>query len=124
LLYAFDGQNIHDVLWKVKPVEENELLGDTLRVDLHFFVYDDSPTSGWETRADNVLSIESLPSSILLPTSRRALREESWFKNLEFALHLFQCCKPKKQYQRKSAPFRETTRDIFDLSIWAAGLTS
>lgn len=118
MLYAFDGQNIHDVLWKVKPVEENQLLGDTLRVDLHFFVYDDSPTSGWETRADNVLSIEcSFRRPILLPTSRRALREESWFKNLEFAPSPVPVLQTEEAISEKvrAAFQRNNARDIFDL---------
>jgi hypothetical protein len=85
LLDAFDGQTIHDIHWKVKTLSEEELTGDSLRVDLHFFMYDDSPADGWENRTDNVLAFEcSFRRPILLPTQRRDLREESWFKNLEF----------------------------------------
>jgi len=118
LLDAFDGQTIHDIQWKVKPLTEQELASDSLRVDLHFFIYDDRPADGWEKRADNVLSFEcSFRRPILLPTQRRALREESWFKNLEFFPSPVPVLQAEEAISEKvrAAFQRNNPRDIFDL---------
>lgn len=80
LLEIFDGQTIHNVHWRVKSIDEEELARDTLAVDLHFFVYDDKPADNWADLADNVLALEcSFRRPILLPTQMRPLRQESWF---------------------------------------------
>jgi predicted nucleotidyltransferase component of viral defense system len=118
LLDAFDGQTIHDIHWKVKPLIDEELAGDSLRVDLHFFIYDDRPAAGWENRADNVLSFEcSFRRPILLPTQRRELREESWFNNLEFVPSPVPVLQAEEAISEKvrAAFQRNNPRDIFDL---------
>jgi hypothetical protein len=58
---------------------------DTVRFDIHYFVYDDKPEGGWQNRTDNVLAFEcSFRRPVLFPTEIRELRIESWFKQLEF----------------------------------------
>jgi predicted nucleotidyltransferase component of viral defense system len=118
LLDAFDGQTIHDIQWKVKPLTEEELAGDSLRVDLHFFIYDDRASDGWERRADNVLSFEcSFRRPILLPIQHRPLRAESWFKNLEFVPSPVPVLQAEEAISEKvrAAFQRNNPRDIFDL---------
>jgi predicted nucleotidyltransferase component of viral defense system len=119
LLNAFDGQTIHDIHWKVGPIVDDEPIQDTLRVDLHFFVYDDKPEDGWENRSDNVLSIEcSFRRPVLLPTQQCPLREESWFKLLEFTPSLVPVFQPEEAIAEKirAAFQRNNARDIFDLN--------
>ena len=118
LLEAFDNRLVNDVLWKVKSLSEDELKADTLRVDMHFFVYADKPSEGWEQRADNVLSIEcSFRRPILLATERRALRDESWFRHLEFKPALLPVLRLEEAIAEKirAAFQRNNPRDIFDL---------
>lgn len=118
LLSTFDAQTIHDVHWRVKSLSDEELRGDSLRVDLHFFVYDDRPESNWENRTDNVLSIEcSFRRPILLPTQMRSLRKESWFSQLEFTPAPVPVLQEEEAIAEKvrAAFQRNNARDVFDL---------
>lgn len=118
LVDAFDGQTMNDIHWKVKALTEEELATESLRVDLHFFIYDDQPADGWEARADNILSFEcSFRRPILLPTQLRALREESWFKNLEFTPSPVPVLQAEEAISEKirAAFQRNNPRDIYDL---------
>ena len=85
LLEHIDQRTIHDIHWRVVPLSELELAVDTVRFDIHYFVYDDKPEDGWQNRNDNVLAFEcSFRRPVLFPTEIRELRIESWFKQLEF----------------------------------------
>jgi predicted nucleotidyltransferase component of viral defense system len=118
LLEGFDNQTVNDIQWKVKSLKDEELDADSLRVDMHFFVYDDRPDENWQQRADNVLSLEcSFRRPILLPKELRPLRNESWFKHLEFdpapvpVLQLEEAVSEKI----RAAFQRNNPRDIYDL---------
>lgn len=118
LLEAFDGRIIHEIGWKLKEIKNEDLAAESLRADLHFFVYGDKPTEGWELRTDNVLIIEcSFRRPIVLPTQRRELRQESWFKNLEFVPSSVPVLQTEEATAEKvRASFqRNNARDIFDL---------
>lgn len=118
LLETFDEQTIYDIHWRVKPITDEELRRDTLRVDLHFFVYGDRPEQNWQTRTDNVLSIEcSFRRPILLPIQMRTLRQESWFNRLEFVPAEVPVLQEEEAIAEKirAAFQRNNARDIFDL---------
>lgn len=118
LLEHIDERTIYDIHWRVVSLSDPELAVDTVRFDIHYFVYDDKPENGWQSRADNVLAFEcSLRRPVLLPKEIRVLRTESWFKHLEFTpaeipvLRLEEAAaeKVRAAFQRNNA------RDIYDL---------
>src|SRR6202042_2520633 len=77
---------------------------------------------GWENRPDNVLSLEcSFRRPILLPTQRRSLREETWFKSLEFVPSPVPVLQAEEAISEKvrGAFQRNNARDIFDLHQYA-----
>lgn len=118
LLETFDQKTMYDNYWRVKSLSDDEVHGDTLRVDLHFFLYGDRPEEEWERRSDNVLAVEcSFRRPILLPPESRELREESWFKHLEFkpaAVPVLQV--EESAAEKVRAAFqRNNPRDIYDL---------
>jgi predicted nucleotidyltransferase component of viral defense system len=118
LLEIFDGKSIHDIFWLIKPLSDEEVSGDTLRLDMHFFLYDEKPPDNWKTRADNVLALEcSFRRPILLPPEPRALREESWFKQLEFSPSPIPVLQLEESIAEKirAAFQRNNPRDIYDL---------
>jgi hypothetical protein len=118
LLEHIDQRTIYDIHWRVIPLSELGLAVDTVRFDIHDFVYDDKPDDGWQNRADNVLAFEcSLRRPVLFPKEVRELPVESWFKHLEFSptpilvLRLEEAAgeKIRAAFQRNNA------RDIYDL---------
>lgn len=118
LLEAFDQQTLFDINWRIKELSTDEIKGETLRVDLHFFLFGERPGADWERKSENVLAFEcSFRRPILLPPEHKELRQESWFNNLEFTpapvpvLQLEECAaeKVRASFQRSNP------RDIFDL---------
>jgi len=118
LLEHIDERTIYDINWRVISLSDPELAAGSVRFDIHYFVYDDKPEQGWQSRADNVLAFEcSLRRPVLLPKEIRELRTESWFKHLEFTpapipvLRLEEAAaeKVRAAFQRNNA------RDIYDL---------
>src|ERR1700722_10526938 len=39
LLDRLDGKTYHDVHWRLLPLTDDELKGDTLHLDIHFFIH-------------------------------------------------------------------------------------
>ena len=119
LLDRLDGQTYHDVHWKLLPLTDDDLKGETLHVDAHFFIYGARAEEGWEKVKENVLSFQcSFRRPILLPPQRMALREESWFKELEFKPGEIPVLQVEEAIAEKvRAAFQRTNpRDIFDLN--------
>lgn len=119
LLERLDGQTYHDVHWKLLPLTDDELKGDTLHVDAHFFIYGARAEDGWEKVKENVLSFQcSFRRPILLPPQHMPLREESWFKELEFKPGRIPVLQVEEAIAEKvRAAFQRTNpRDIFDLN--------
>ena len=122
VLEGFDNKTIHDILWKVQNIDEEALQAPSLRIDVHFFVYGDQPDDRWENRADNVLSIEcSFRRPIYLPPQYRPLREERWFRQLEFNPSPVPVLQTEEAVAEKirAAFQRNNPRDIFDLHQYA-----
>jgi len=118
LLEHLDNRTIHDIHWRIPSLPDEALQGDTLRVDMHFFIHGDQPEDGWENRSDNVLALEfSFRRPILLGTELRELREESWFKQLEFVPSPIPVLRLEEAISEKiRASFqRDNPRDIYDL---------
>lgn len=118
LLEHIDQRTIYDIHWRVVPLSEPELAIDTVRFDIHYFVYDDKPEAGWEKRVDNVLAFEcSFRRPVLLPSEIRQLREESWFRHLEFVPTAIPVLRIEEAAAEKiRATFqRENARDVYDL---------
>ncbi|MCB9469962.1 MAG: nucleotidyl transferase AbiEii/AbiGii toxin family protein [Candidatus Obscuribacterales bacterium] len=118
VLEGFDNQTVHDILWKVKNIDDESLHAPSLRIDVHFFIYDDRPDDHWERRTDNVLSIEcSFRRPIYLKPQLRQLRNESWFRQLEFEPSPVPVLQTEEAIAEKirAAFQRSNPRDIFDL---------
>jgi predicted nucleotidyltransferase component of viral defense system len=118
LLEHIDQRTIYDIHWRVVSLSEPELAVDTVRFDIHYFVYDDKPEDGWQNRADNVLAFEcSFRRPVLFPKEVRELRVESWFKHLEFTPAPIPVLKVEEAAGEKirAAFQRNNARDIYDL---------
>jgi predicted nucleotidyltransferase component of viral defense system len=119
IVEEFDRKVIHGIEWRVTPLKDEELGADGLRMELHFFVYGDTSKEDWQSRTDNVLTLEcSFRRPILLPTQLRALRQESWFKHLEFDPMPVPVLQTEEATAEKirAAFQRNNARDIFDLN--------
>ncbi|MBX9878963.1 MAG: nucleotidyl transferase AbiEii/AbiGii toxin family protein [Candidatus Obscuribacterales bacterium] len=113
-----DQRTIYDIHWRVAPVAEEELNTDSVRFDIHYFIYDDKPDSKWQSRTDNLLAFEcSLRRPVLLPKEFRELREESWFKHLEFTPSAIPVLQLEEAMAEKirAAFQRNNARDLYDL---------
>jgi len=118
LLERLDSKTYHDIHWRLLPINEEDLGGDTLHVDAHFFIYGRKPEEGWEKAKDNVLAFQcSFRRPILLPPKLMPLREESWFKQLEFKPGEIPVLQLEETIAEKiRAAFQRTNpRDVFDL---------
>lgn len=118
LLEHIDQRTIHDIHWRVMTLTEPELAENSVRFDIHYFVYDDKPGTGWENRTDNILAFEcSFRRPVLLPTEVRELRTESWFKHLEFTPASIPVLRLEEAIAEKiRATFqRANARDVYDL---------
>lgn len=123
LLEHLDNRTIHDIHWRIPSIADDDLQGDTLRVDMHFFIHGDQPGDGWENRSDNVLALEfSFRRPILLGTEPRELREESWFSQLEFTPSPIPVLRLEEAIAEKvRASFqRDNPRDVYDLYQYSA----
>jgi predicted nucleotidyltransferase component of viral defense system len=47
LLEHIDERTIYDIHWRVVALPDQELAADTVRFDIHYFIYDDKPEEGW-----------------------------------------------------------------------------
>lgn len=118
LLDRLDAKTYHDVHWRLLPVGDEDLKGDTLHVDVHFFIHGRKPDEGWETVKDNLLAFQcSFRRPILMPPRSMPLREESWFKQLEFEPADIPVLQLEEAMAEKlRAAFQRTNpRDVFDL---------
>jgi predicted nucleotidyltransferase component of viral defense system len=118
LLEHIDQRTINDVHWRVVTLSEPDLAMDTVRFDIHYFVYDDKPEEGWQNRVDNVLAFEcSFRRPVLFAKEIRELREESWFKHLEFMPAPIPVLRLEEAIAEKirAAFQRDNARDIYDL---------
>jgi predicted nucleotidyltransferase component of viral defense system len=118
LLQQIDQRTIYDIHWRVVPLSDLELAVDTVRFDIHYFVYDDKPEDGWHNRTDNVLAFEcSFRRPVLFSREVRELRTESWFKQLEFTPASIPVLRVEEAAGEKirAAFQRDNARDIYDL---------
>jgi predicted nucleotidyltransferase component of viral defense system len=118
LLDRLDAKTYHDIHWRLIPLNDEDLKGDTLHVDAHFFTYGKKPEDGWEKVKANVLAFQcSFRRPILLPPQLKPLREESWFKDLEFKPGDIPVLQLEEAIAEKvRAAFQRTNpRDLFDL---------
>lgn len=118
MIDRFDAKTYHDIHWRLLPLHEDDLKGEALHVDVHFFIYGRKPEDGWEKIKDNVLAFQcSFRRPILLPPKSMPLREESWFKQLEFKPADVPVLQLEETIAEKiRAAFQRTNpRDVFDL---------